>query len=133
MTFADRLLPAQGAHDPRPGLARLTPGLRRVPTLAAMLPEWRLVDRRAPADVAVSVWTGAAFTRLVTRSDGALSTAMNATCVRGTSTGALDTLRFATQRQQLVIAVHVDAAPATGVGMPSLHTAVLEPVVVYER
>ena len=57
MTFADRLLPAQGAHDPRPGLARLTPGLRRVPTLAAMLPEWRLVDRRAPADVAaVMAW-----------------------------------------------------------------------------
>ena len=45
------------AHDPRPGLARLTPGLRRVPTLAAMLPEWRLVDRRAPADVAaVMAW-----------------------------------------------------------------------------
>lgn len=57
MTFADRLRPAQGAHDPRPGLARLTPGLRRVPTLAAMLPEWRLVDRRAPADVAaVMAW-----------------------------------------------------------------------------
>ena len=57
MTFADRLRPAQGAHDPRPGLARLTPGLRRVPTLAAMLPEWRLVDRRAPADVAaVLAW-----------------------------------------------------------------------------
>lgn len=57
VTFADRLLPAQGAHDPRPGLARPTPGLRRVPTLAAMLPEWRLVDRRAPADVAaVMAW-----------------------------------------------------------------------------
>ena len=52
MTFADRLLPAQGAHDPRPGLARLTPGLRRVPTLAAMLQATSLA---AQADLRASL------------------------------------------------------------------------------
>lgn len=88
---------------------------------------------REPADVALSVWNGMGFVRLTTRADDESVTAPGTTCVRGSSTNALNTLRFATQQQRLVVAVHVDAAPATGLGMPLLQTTVLEPVVVYQR
>jgi hypothetical protein len=85
------------------------------------------------ADVALSVWTGTRFVRLTTRNEPELAASLGAACVRGTSTDTVESLQYATQRQQLVVAAHVDAAPATGFGMPSLRTEVLEPVVVYQR